>query len=240
MTIELIRAIRRIWGALAARLASRANHQPLDYCNIMALLRHLCDFDDQKVLWTLRWIAYPLRHPGAKMDLALVVNGERGTGKRLFFQHVLAALYGEDAYVRRAMRPLTPHCSWPASARLLVLRGLFSKWNAAHLAELVAAPALLAAGAGVMRPHINQLNIVFLSDSAALLPALLDNDQHLFILEAPSPMSGAWYGAIADEIRHGGIDAFRHFLLHDLDMGDFDEHTRPPGRPVAHTLRRAA
>lgn len=235
MTISLIRAIRRTWAALAARLASRTNHQPLDYCNIMALLRHLCDFNDEKVLWVLRWLAYPLRHPGAKMDMALVVNGERGTGKRLFFQTVVAALYGEAAYARPAVRPLATYSNWPTGVRLLVLRGVFSKWNATRLKELAAADVLLTNDDGIIYPQVNRLNIVFLSDSPEFLP-VLDSDPRLFVVEAPPPMPSACYAAIVDEIMHEGVEAFLHFLLYDLDMGDFNEHTRPPGSPLQRAI----
>jgi hypothetical protein len=235
VTIRPLRAIRRTLAALAARLTSRAHHQPLDHCNIMTLLRHLCDFNDEKALYVLRWLAYPLRHPGAKMDIALVVNGERGTGKRLFFQQVVAALYGKAAYVRPAVRPLATYSNWPAGVRLVVLRGVFSKWNATRLKELAAAKALLTNDEGIIYPQVNRLNIVFLSDSPEFLP-VLDSDPRLFVLEVPPPMPGCWYAAIADEIKHGGIDAFRHFLLHDLDMGDFNEHTRPPGSPLHRAI----
>jgi hypothetical protein len=32
---------------------------------------------------------------------------------------------------------------------------------------------------------------------------------------------------VADEIKAGGIEAFYHYLVHELDMGDFNEHTKP-------------
>ena len=32
------------------------------------------------MFWVLRWLAYPLQHPGAKMRTAMVVHGDEGSG----------------------------------------------------------------------------------------------------------------------------------------------------------------
>jgi hypothetical protein len=46
-------------------------------------------------------------------------------------------------------------------------------------------------------------------------------------------MIPAFYRSIDYEIENGGIDAFRDFLLRDLDMGEFDELTPPPGSLIS-------
>src|SRR5699024_402581 len=63
---------------------------------LLDLLRHMCSADkhpEQLYQWVLRWIAYPIQHPGAKMKTALVIHGPQGTGKNMFFE-ALMQIYG--------------------------------------------------------------------------------------------------------------------------------------------------
>lgn len=91
----------RMTPAAAPAIAARPAH-----CgNIMTLLAHLCDMDDELQLWVLRWLAYPLRNPGARMSTALVLNGGQGSGKSLFLNFVVAELYGDVAAKIRPPRP---------------------------------------------------------------------------------------------------------------------------------------
>ncbi len=63
---------------------------------LLDLLRYMCagDSDPEKLYqWVLRWLAYPIQHPGAKMKSTLVIHGPQGTGKNLFFEAIMA-IYG--------------------------------------------------------------------------------------------------------------------------------------------------
>ena len=53
------------------------------------LLEYLCSEEKNSRIvfdWVLKWIAYPIQHPGAKMRTALIFHGPQGTGKNLFFE----------------------------------------------------------------------------------------------------------------------------------------------------------
>ena len=63
---------------------------------LLELLRYMCMGDanaEHLFQWVLRWIAFPIQHPGAKMKTTLVIHGPQGTGKNLFFECVMA-IYG--------------------------------------------------------------------------------------------------------------------------------------------------
>ncbi|WP_313178596.1 DNA translocase FtsK, partial [Massilia sp.] len=66
---------------------------------IQVLLSHLCDGNDDLATWILRWLAYPLRNPGAKMETSIIMHGDEGSGKNFFFEKVVKAIYGEYGYV---------------------------------------------------------------------------------------------------------------------------------------------
>ena len=64
--------------------------------HLIDLLRYMCADDsrpEELFQWVLRWLAYPIQHPGAKMQTTIVVHGPQGTGKNMFFE-VIMGIYG--------------------------------------------------------------------------------------------------------------------------------------------------
>src|SRR5690606_10250123 len=64
---------------------------------LLELLQYMCSGErNSRELydWVLKWVAYPIQHPGAKMKTTIVVHGPQGTGKNLFFETVMA-IYGK-------------------------------------------------------------------------------------------------------------------------------------------------
>ena len=61
---------------------------------LQLLSANLGDLDLQE--WVLNWLAYPLQHPGAKLNTLLLIFGPSGTGKDLFLSP-LHAIYGNNA-----------------------------------------------------------------------------------------------------------------------------------------------
>src|SRR3990172_6803116 len=56
---------------------------------LVDLLEYLCSADPnarELFQWVLRWMAYSLQHPGAKMSSAIILHGPQGTGKSAVFQ----------------------------------------------------------------------------------------------------------------------------------------------------------
>jgi hypothetical protein len=52
--------------------------------------------DEELRQWIIQWCAYPLQHPGEKLNTYLLIFGPSGTGKNLFFKP-LHSIYGENA-----------------------------------------------------------------------------------------------------------------------------------------------
>jgi putative DNA primase/helicase len=235
-----MKAITKKLGQLVAALTGpftmRAQHTPVGCTNIRALLMHLCDFDEATFAWMLRWIAYPLKNPGAKLDMAVVVNGEGGTGKSLMFERVVAGLYEDGARTLPASQLHSPFNHWADGIRLAVVEGVFTKRNAARLKDLTSAVSLqIATRFEPAQRRKNRMNFVFLSTSSEFLP-VLESDRRLFVLEVPPRRPRAFYSAVFAEIDNGGIDAFRDYLMRNLDMTGFDEHTRPPAAPAMRAV----
>lgn len=203
-------------------------HLPPHCSNITALLLHLCDDDRELFRWVLRWIAYPLRNPGAKMSTALVFNGGPASGKSLFFEDVVAALHGQHGVaVGTGQFYLGVPNRWAARARLVVVdAGGYHRGMSTRLRQMITQAHSWVDGQIVP----NQMNFVILVNAPGFLPVIA-TDKHVVVLETPPACSRAFYRAVADEIENGGVDAFRHYLLHELPgMDNFTAATPLPVR----------
>jgi hypothetical protein len=238
---RLLRNLRLLRATIASAFLGRDHHRPVSFHNIQTLLLHLCDYDEAACHWVMCWLAYPLRNPGAKMAMGIVVNGEGGTGKSVFFHHVAAGLYRDDsARVINARQLHDVFTRWADGAGLVVVDGTFSKKNATRLKSLISAVSVPITTKGRRDRTIdNRMNFVFLSTSTEFLP-VLETDRRLFVLEVPPRHTDLFYRAVMYEIQDGGLEAFRDYLLHGLDMGSFNETTRPPAAPAQHALREVA
>ena len=232
---RIVNLVRAAW----AYLVSKPQTPP--HCgNINHLLLHLCDFDYELHAWVLRWLAYPLRNPGAKMERGLIVNGGEGTGKTMFFQHVMAQIYGDASRhigERKLASAFTP---WMPGARYIVVAGILSRNCVPALKQLVSSQFVTVNQQGLPAYAAeNEMNFVFLADSDNFVPPTLDQ-RRFVVIEAPPKREPRFYRAVADEINNGGVHVFRDYLMHHLDMEGFTQYSTPPEAPPPGGMREAA
>lgn len=201
---------------------------------LLDLLRYLCGEDNGEEVyrWLLRWLAYPLQNPGAKMASAIVMHGPQGTGKSTFFQ-TYAKIFGDYATVlnQRGLEDKF-NSDWSDSKLFLLAEEVVTRQEMWHikneLKELVTGdwvrinPKNIAA-----YRQRNQLNIIFLSNEGMPLPLDNDDRRHL-VVWTPPQREPAYYDAVNAEIDAGGVAALYDYLL-KLDLGDFHPKKRPPG-----------
>jgi hypothetical protein len=211
-----------------AHLVKQPAPAPAHCGNINALLLHLCDFDYDLHDWVLRWIAYPLRNPGAKMSTALVVNGGHGTGLSLFFDKVVGQMHGDGARVIRGDLLDAAFNSWADNARYVLVEGHFNAKIASKVKHWVAGSHVtIKAKYERAQMQENQMNMVFLSSSDEFLPVSC-GDRRFIVIEAPPAREHRFYQAVATEIQNGGVEVFQDYLMNRLDMKGFTPHTPPP------------
>jgi hypothetical protein len=240
MKTSFVQKIKLLAAAIAAHFATKPDRVPAHCANIKALLLHLCDFDEQRCNWVLKWLAYPLRNPGAKMDMGLIVNGDAGTGKNLFFERIVVHLY--EGYAGM-IGPQLLHArfnDWAAWARLIVVDGQLAKRHVARAKEYMTSNSIIVERRYEKpRERANHINFVFVSSDANFVPPDVA-DRRFFVVEAPPPMPRVFYEAVEYEIANGGIEAFREYLMGCLDMSGFDNHTKPPAAAVTRKAKEAA
>ncbi|MGZ9027352.1 MAG: primase-helicase family protein [Telluria sp.] len=201
---------------------------PPQCVNINALLLHLCDFDHEVYAYVLKWLAYPLQRPGARMSRALVFNGGQGSGKDLFFRHVVANLYADSARRLKDSALASVFTPWALGARFVLVDGTFTSKAQDTLKFFLASEVVAINAKGMaLRTERNRMNFVFLSNAHDFLPSSVSH-RRFAVIEVPPPRQRVFYEAVWAEIHNGGIDAFRSYLRHGIDLGTFDEYTLPP------------
>jgi putative DNA primase/helicase len=196
-------------AALSLRRGRRSEHADLD--------------------WVLKWAAYPLQHVGAKMQTAVVMYGEEGTGKNLFWGAV-RAIYGDHAGVITQMQLQGQFNTWLSAKLFLIANEVVTRHEMRHhvgyLKNLITEPEIYINRKMVdERREENHANMVFLSNE--LQPLQINpRDRRYMVIRTPGAREEEFYKAVGAEIRAGGAGALYRYLL-DLELGDFNEHAKP-------------
>ncbi len=211
---------------------------------LLELLEYLCSGDlNHRDLyqWVLRWLAYPIQHPGAKMHSALVVHGPQGTGKSLFFEKY-GSIFGDYFRVLGADAIEDKFNSDWAQKKLFILADeVLAKAEMYHIKNrlkgFITGATIRVNPKGVTaHTEANHMNIVFLSNEK--LPLVLEHDDRRHcIIWTPPKLDKVFYDEVDAECQAGGIEALHHYLL-NLDLGDFRPWSRPPDTHAKDDLIR--
>ena len=200
---------------------------------LLDLLRYMCSCDANAgdlFDWVLKWIAYPIQHPGAKMKTTVVVHGPQGTGKNLFFETVMG-IYGEYADVIDQAAVEDRFNDWASRKLFMIADEVVGQADRYHIKGQL--KALITGDRIRINPknlgahwERNHLNLVFLSNES--MPLVIDQDDRRHcVIWTPPKKAAEYYKAVMAEIRDGGGAALHDYLLH-VDLGDFNAGTLPP------------
>jgi putative DNA primase/helicase len=200
---------------------------------VLDLLRYLCGGEGNSAdvfSWVLRWIAYPIQHPGAKMKTALVFHGPQGAGKNLFFEAVMS-IYGCYGRIVDQSAVEDKFNDWLSRRLFLIADEVVARAELYHVKNKLKG---LITGDWIrinpknVTPHDerNHVNLVFLSNEKQPL-VLEEDDRRYVVVWTPPSISEKFYREVADELAAGGAAALHAYLL-DLDLGDFGPHAKPP------------
>jgi len=195
---------------------------------LLDLLDHMCS-DDEVFKWVLKWLAYPLQHPGAKMRTCLVIHGPQGTGKNLFFECIMA-IYGKYGRIIDQAAIEDKFNDWASKKLFLIADEVVARSDLYHVKNKLKAfitgewirinPKNMGA-----YEEKNHVNVVFLSNER--LPTVLEEDDRRHaVIWTPDKLDKDFYAEVARAIQNGAIAALHDYLL-NLPLGDFNEHSKP-------------
>ena len=201
--------------------------------HLVGLLHYMCAKEskpDELFQWVIRWLAYPIQHPGAKMQTTIVVHGPQGTGKNMFFE-VIMGIYGRYGRIIDQSAIEDKFNDWASRRLFLIADEVVARSDLYHVKNKLKAfitgewirinPKNMAA-----YDERNHVNMVFLSNEA--MPTIVEQDDRRHtVIWTPEKLSPEFYAGLKAEIDNGGGAALHHYLLH-LDLGDFGPSSKPP------------
>lgn len=200
--------------------------------NLRWLLGFLCNRDLQAEDWLVKWLAYPLQHPGAKMDTAVLMHSiMEGSGKSLFFSDVMGQLYGQYAATVGQTQLESNFNAWQSRKLWAVFEEVVSRdqrYNqVGKIKHLITGKTVRMESKFINGwEESNHMNAVFLSNEIMPWP-ISENDRRLLVMWPTETLPPERQKAIGAELANGGVAALYAWLL-SIDLGDFDQRTRPP------------
>lgn len=201
---------------------------------LLRILEHLCSREDRPrevLAWVLKWMAYPLQHPGAKMQTALLMHGPEGTGKNTVFG-ALRQAYGRYGFTFTQVE-LESQFNGIFSGKLFGIGNeVVSRAELYHqqgrMRNMITEPEWPINEKNLpARMEANHCNLVFFSNRIDI--AKLDPDDRRYcVVWTPEPAAASLYLQAKSELAAGGAAALHWHLLHEVDTTGFDEHSKPP------------
>jgi phage/plasmid primase-like uncharacterized protein len=198
---------------------------------IRAHIWNLAGRREEEFFWLLKWIAYPLQNPGAKMDTSAIMYGSEGPGKSVLWEKIVGPIYGQYAITIGQSQLESQFTGWQAGKLLAICEEVVSRTERAQhkgqLKHLVTGRTLMINEKNLpLREETNHLNFVFLSNST--IPLELDlGDRRYMVLFCNMEQPAGYFDELFQEIGSGGIEAFYGYLM-SLDLSGFGPHTKPP------------
>jgi hypothetical protein len=193
-------------------------------------LAHLMGHQEQVLHWVTCWLAYPLQHVGAKLQTALVVHGQPGTGKSLLFEHVMGRIYGDYSRVVGPWEIDSRWTGWASQKLFVVADEVVANRKdaraAGRLKMMVTGPQVTIEQKGLdPRLEANHMNLVFLSNSDH--PVMVDVGDRRYMVVRCDELRGE--DDLADlwaEIAADGAAGFLDYLL-SYDLKGWQPHEWP-------------
>jgi hypothetical protein len=184
--------------------------------------KNLRDFD-----WLMSWLARIVQKPGGKKPgTAIVLRGERGTGKGVFAE-IFGKIFGHHFFAITKSKQVTGQFN--AALKECILLNLDESWFAGnkssegvlkglitsdrHMVELKGKDAFMVS---------NHVNCIIASNSSWVVP-VGNKERRFFMLDVSEAyiQNHAYFEAIDDQMyKHGGISA----MLYDLLSHDISKH----------------
>jgi len=208
--------------------------------NLRWLISFLCNHDQSSSAWLIRWLAYPLQHLGAKMDTAVLAHSTmEGSGKSLLFADAFGMLYGQYAATVGQTQLESNFNAWQSRKLWAVFEEVVSRdqrYNqVGKIKHLVTGKTVRMESKFINGwEEANHMNAVFLSNEIMPWP-IAPSDRRMLVLWPMETLPVDRQKAIGRELANGGVAALYAWLL-SIDLGDFDQRTRPPSTDARERL----
>tara|TARA_R110001599_G_scaffold100770_8_gene258122 strand:- start:4868 stop:6490 length:1623 start_codon:yes stop_codon:yes gene_type:complete len=199
---------------------------------VFMLVNHLCNGDPDTYKFLLDWIAYPLQFPGSKMASAILMHSEtHGSGKSLFFEEFVKAIYGEYGATLGQHQLESQYTDWRSRLLFALFEEIFSRdqkySHTGTIKHMITGKTHRVEKKFVSGwEEANYMNGVFLSNEIQPFP-LEPSDRRFLVIWPEKKLPDDLKQEIMHSISNGGVEAFYHELL-QRDLSGMTTHTEPP------------
>lgn len=185
----------------------------------------ICAGDEAFYDYAMRWLAHLCQRPGEPAEAALVMRGEKGTGKGTFAGAAMALVSAHAIQVSSAQQFTGRFNSHLRDCVLLFVDEAF--WAGDHQAEgtlkrLITERTVVIEPKGVdARVARNRLSIMIASNNEWVVPAGLDGERRYAVTEVGNAHRGdrAFVGAVKRQLyEEGGLGGLFRHLTEDVDI----------------------
>lgn len=194
------------------------------------LVRHVCADDDNVIDYLLNWLAYPIQKPGAKMNSAVIMHGDEGSGKNFVFEPIVK-IHGLHGRVVGQTQLESQWNDWASAVTFLIGDEVVSRTEMRHHKGTLKA-LVTSANINIQTKFMNTrverncMNMVFLSNETQ--PLVLDNtDRRYCVIWTPRNGEVELYKRYVAWRDAGGIAALHHMLA-TRDLSAWDWWSPPP------------
>lgn len=180
----------------------------------------------------LKWLAYPIQHPGAKVFQAPFVYSQmQGTGKTFIVDPVMEFVYGPNNFYRLSNKGLNSNFNFYAAKRQFVVTNeIFipdysDRRNAMSMLKDIITRETVTINEK-FQPEVEYMDVCnyYLTSNHGDAIVLEKNDRRFFVIEGPEEkLSTGTYKMLDEWLREaGGAANIMHYLLNSVDCSNFD------------------
>lgn len=206
-----------------------------DIAPFITLIDHLFSNTTKEVKeWFLRWLAFPIQHPGTKLYTAAVLHGSlHGTGKS-FVGYAMGEIYGQNFIEVKQDQLFAKFNGWAANKQLVLgddITGSEKRETADRLKHMITCKTNTIDEKYLVPYTVPDCVNYFLTSNQPDGFYIEDADRRLFIHEVPKQLLAfEFYSQVLEPwvFSEAGRNALMYYLLH-YPLGDF----HPRGKAIA-------
>jgi hypothetical protein len=186
-------------------------------------------FKDEKE-WFLNWLAYPIKHPGTKINAAVLLWGNTGTGKSTIGV-TMQAIYGDHNCSVPGQGELERDFnSWLADKQFIIaeeVAGNDARKYVGKLKHMITGRTIHINKKGIEPfDYPNKANFLFTSNYSNAL-YIEEDDRRYFVHELRTKLSAGWWAKYKKWLYAENGAAHLHQWFIDRDTGSFDPNAPP-------------
>jgi hypothetical protein len=187
--------------------------------------------------WFEQWVAYPLKHPGAKLFTASVFWGIQGAGKSILGE-VIGSLYGDNYYELSPEELMSQFNEYMRYRQFILVNEIMSTGQRADADKLKAmiTRERVAINRKYQPPFQVRDSINYLITSNHPDALLVDDfERRYFVHRVSTKLDHDVANEVANfKADYRGRAALLHHLINEVDLTDFDPHA-----PALETAARS-